>query len=115
MTKTNDRRSRRGLWGTALSVHLARIGHDVRLWARDPALVADMHLRRANPVPPDITIPNAVDAHDSFAALRGATIVVSATRTASCVMQMAAGFIEPNPRRQRHQGLEPETMLRISK
>jgi glycerol-3-phosphate dehydrogenase (NAD(P)+) len=24
-----------GSWGTALAVHLARVGHDVRLWARD--------------------------------------------------------------------------------
>ena len=28
-----------GSWGTALAVHLARVGHDVRLWARDPDLV----------------------------------------------------------------------------
>ena len=28
-----------GSWGTALAVHLARVGHDVRLWARDAALV----------------------------------------------------------------------------
>ena len=39
-----------GSWGTALAVHLARIGHTVRLWARDPALVAEMRTRRANPV-----------------------------------------------------------------
>ena len=31
-----------GSWGTALAVHLARVGHDVRLWARDRALVDDM-------------------------------------------------------------------------
>jgi len=24
-----------GSWGTALAVHLGRVGHDVRLWARD--------------------------------------------------------------------------------
>jgi glycerol-3-phosphate dehydrogenase (NAD(P)+) len=29
-----------GSFGTALSVHLARLGHDVRLWARDPGLLA---------------------------------------------------------------------------
>jgi glycerol-3-phosphate dehydrogenase (NAD(P)+) len=39
-----------GSWGTALAVHLARVGHDVRLWARDDALVADMTARRANAV-----------------------------------------------------------------
>ena len=27
-----------GSWGTALAVHLGRLGHDVRLWARDAAV-----------------------------------------------------------------------------
>ena len=31
-----------GSWGTALAVHLARTGHDVRLWARDAGLAADV-------------------------------------------------------------------------
>jgi glycerol-3-phosphate dehydrogenase (NAD(P)+) len=40
-------------------VHLARIGHEVRLWGRDAALVADMHQRRANAVYlPDINFPD---------------------------------------------------------
>src|SRR5262245_65460532 len=29
-----------GSWGTALALHLGRLGHDVRLWARDPQLIA---------------------------------------------------------------------------
>lgn len=37
-----------GSWGTALAIHLARAGHDVRLWARDPELVALMTAERAN-------------------------------------------------------------------
>jgi glycerol-3-phosphate dehydrogenase (NAD(P)+) len=44
-----------------LAVHLARAGHDVSLWARDTALVAEMHARRANPVYlPDVHLPAAV-------------------------------------------------------
>ena len=39
-----------GSWGTTLAVHLARVGHDACLWARDAALVADMQARRANAV-----------------------------------------------------------------
>jgi glycerol-3-phosphate dehydrogenase (NAD(P)+) len=38
-----------GSWGSALAVHLARTGHDVRLWARDPALAAAMSAGRTNP------------------------------------------------------------------
>jgi glycerol-3-phosphate dehydrogenase (NAD(P)+) len=37
-----------GGWGTALAVHLARLGHGVRLWARDPSLAAQLEARRVN-------------------------------------------------------------------
>jgi glycerol-3-phosphate dehydrogenase (NAD(P)+) len=37
-----------GSWGTALAVHLDRLGHDVRLWGRDPALVARLVETRVN-------------------------------------------------------------------
>lgn len=50
-----------GGWGTALAVHLARMGHDVRLWGRDAALVAEIAARRANPTYlPDIALPERV-------------------------------------------------------
>jgi glycerol-3-phosphate dehydrogenase (NAD(P)+) len=50
-----------GSWGTALAVHLARVGHDVRLWARDPELVDQMAASRANPrYLPDIALPDRV-------------------------------------------------------
>ena len=51
-----------GSWGTALAVHLARTGHDVRLWARDPALAADDGARRARirPTCPASTLPPAL-------------------------------------------------------
>ena len=38
-----------GSWGTALAVHLGRVGHDVRLWARDAALVDEMSRARGEP------------------------------------------------------------------
>jgi glycerol-3-phosphate dehydrogenase (NAD(P)+) len=42
-------------------VHLARAGHDVQLWARDPALAEEMSVRRANPVYlPDVHLPEQV-------------------------------------------------------
>src|SRR4029077_15115628 len=63
-----------GSWGTALAVHLARVGHDVRLWARDQAIVDDMASRRANVVYlPDVTLPATVSVtHDLARALGGA-------------------------------------------
>ena len=69
-----------GGWGTALAVHLARIGHDARLWARDPALVADIRARGANAVYlPDIRFPSNLSVTDDLAvALAGTELIVSA-------------------------------------
>ena len=56
-----------GSWGTALAVHLGRVGHDVRLWARDARLVAELNERRANAVYlPDITLPDPVSVTTSL-------------------------------------------------
>lgn len=51
MTSTRERIAvlGAGSWGTALAMHLARIGHDVRLWARDPELASEMRDARVNP------------------------------------------------------------------
>lgn len=37
-----------GSWGTALAIQLARVGHDVRLWARDGEHIAAMQSDRCN-------------------------------------------------------------------
>jgi glycerol-3-phosphate dehydrogenase (NAD(P)+) len=44
-----------GAWGTALAVHLARQGHDVALWARNPASIGRESARL-----PGITLPQNV-------------------------------------------------------
>jgi len=47
-----------GSWGTALAIHLSGAGHDVALWGRDRALVAEMSARRSNPTYlADLTFP----------------------------------------------------------
>lgn len=38
-----------GSWGTALAMQLARNGHAVTLWGRDPAQLAEMAQQRSNP------------------------------------------------------------------
>ena len=69
-----------GSWGTALSVHLARAGRHVRLWARDAALVNDMIAASANPrYLPDIPFPSGVTPTASLdAALQDAAFIVVA-------------------------------------
>src|SRR5262245_63604701 len=69
-----------GSWGTALAIHLARVGHDVRLWARDPELVAEMTACRMNPrYLAGVRFPDRVTFESCHAtALQGAKVVVIA-------------------------------------
>jgi len=97
-----------GSWGTALAVVAARTGHNVRIWSRNPAVVASINHERRNAsylsdtaIPVNVTatqeIPDALEGAD-FAilaapshatrgllsvmapALRAEMIVVSATK-----------------------------------
>ncbi len=108
-----------GSWGTALAIHLGRVGHDVRLWARDASLVADMAARRANPVYlPDVTFPDAITVTASLLdALAGSDVIVSAIPSHGCraVMRAAAEHAAPSATLvSATKGLEPDTQLRIS-
>jgi len=108
-----------GSWGTALAVHLGRVGHEVRLWARDPALVDDMASQRANvEYLPGIALPDSVSVtHDMRAALRDAELVVSAIPSHGCrdVVRSAAPHVAPRAVIvSATKGLETDTMLRMS-
>jgi glycerol-3-phosphate dehydrogenase (NAD(P)+) len=69
-----------GSWGTALGIHLGRVGHDVRLWARDPDLVQQIADARVNPrYLPDVRLPDRVTPiARSQMALQGSRVVVFA-------------------------------------
>jgi glycerol-3-phosphate dehydrogenase (NAD(P)+) len=108
-----------GSWGTALAVHLGRIGHDVRLWARDGALVEEMGARRANAVYlPDVRLPDSVSVTDALEdALAGAELVVSAIPSHGCrgVIHNAAPFLAAGAVVvSATKGLEAGSMLRMS-
>ena len=108
-----------GSWGTALAVHLARIGHTVRLWARDPALVAEMRTRRANPVyladtpfPETLTVTDRLDE-----ALAGAAMVVVAVPSHGlrAVARQAAAHVDAGAVvLSATKGLEDGSLLRMS-
>jgi glycerol-3-phosphate dehydrogenase (NAD(P)+) len=108
-----------GSWGTALSVHLGRLDHDVRLWARDGALVADMNASRVNAVYlPDVVLPPNVSITDRVGdAVRGRELVVSAIPSHGCravvreaALHAAAGAVFVSATK----GLEGDTLLRMS-
>jgi glycerol-3-phosphate dehydrogenase (NAD(P)+) len=100
-------------------VHLVRVGHEVRLWARDPALVSEMRSCRANAVYlPEVTLPetlivtNAIDE-----AVARTDLVVSAIPSQGCraVMRAAAPHLVPRATVvSATKGLETGTLLRMS-
>jgi glycerol-3-phosphate dehydrogenase (NAD(P)+) len=67
-----------GSWGTALTIHLARTGTPVRLWAREAEIVEGIQTRRRNPLyMPDFDVPADVEVTaDIRAAVDGAEIIV---------------------------------------
>jgi glycerol-3-phosphate dehydrogenase (NAD(P)+) len=108
-----------GSWGTALAVHLARVGHHVHLWARDAALVAEIQARRANAVYlPGVALPNDVTVTNSLVdAVSGRELVVSAIPSHGCrpvirsaVPHLASGAVIVSATK----GLETDTLLRMS-
>jgi glycerol-3-phosphate dehydrogenase (NAD(P)+) len=108
-----------GSWGTSLAVHLALVGHEVRLWGRDRALVADMIGRRANPVYlPDITFPPALEATAEMAeTLEGASIAIVAVPSHGVrgVARQMTGHLAPGTLIvSATKGIEEGSLLRMS-
>src|SRR5688572_7031173 len=108
-----------GSWGTALAVHLARTGHDVRLWARDAALAADMAAARMNRTYlPEIELPPSLaPTPDMRAAVDEAHFVVMAvpshglrevSRGARAHLPRACSIVSAT------KGLEEGSLLRMS-
>jgi glycerol-3-phosphate dehydrogenase (NAD(P)+) len=108
-----------GSWGTALAVHLGRVGHEVRLWARDRAFAEEIGSRGANAIYlPDISLPESVSVTaDLGTALADTDLVVSAIPSHGCraVVREAAPHITPRATIvSATKGLEMHTLLRMS-
>ncbi len=108
-----------GSWGTALAIHLAGIGHDVRLWARDAELVADMERRRANAVYlPDVRFPASLQPMASLPdSLTDAQLVLVAVPSHGLrqVMRQASAHVDPTAViLSATKGLEDGSLLRMS-
>lgn len=108
-----------GSWGTALAVHLAHTGHEVRLWARDAGLATEMTRTRRNAVYlPDIELPAALAPTAQLSsALEGAQFVVIAVPShgvrhvaaeASAHMPPGCAIVSAT------KGLEEGSLLRMS-
>jgi glycerol-3-phosphate dehydrogenase (NAD(P)+) len=108
-----------GGWGTALAVHGARAGHEVRLWGRDPSLVREIAVARQNPAYlPGVAIDDSVHITTSLDdAIAGAAIVVAAVPSHGLrdVIRRAAPHLERGAVLvSATKGLEADTRARMS-
>lgn len=56
-----------GAWGTALAIHLARVGHDVQLWSHNPEVVKQMQATRQNQrYLSGVKFPETLQVNDNF-------------------------------------------------
>ena len=108
-----------GSWGTALAVHLGRLGHTVRLWARDRTLVDEIRAHGSNTTYlPEITMPPCMSVTASIEeAIGGTDLIVSAIPSHGCraVIRAAAPHVAPHATVvSATKGLEVDTLLRMS-
>jgi len=108
-----------GSWGTALAIHLSRLGASPRLWGRDPALMKHIEGSRENPrYLPGITVPSGVQpTADARQALAGAGIVLVAvpSQFVEEVLDQIGDDIPPGAILvSAAKGLEPKRARRIS-
>lgn len=109
-----------GSWGTTLADLLARNGHRVRLWAREPEVVASITDRRENEMfLPDAPLAGTLEARATIPeTLNEAELVVSAPPS-HAVRTLAAGVAEGLGSRRVpivsvSKGLEPDTHRLLS-
>ena len=108
-----------GSWGTALAIHLGRVGVPVRLWARDPALAQAMRAARDNPrYLPGLVLPDAVivTAEPSAALDAIGTVVIAVpSHFVEAVLTRVAAQVAPRAVLvSATKGLEPRRGLRMS-
>lgn len=107
-----------GSWGTALAVHLARLGHDVRLWGRDAALVDRLHAECVNvDYLPGVALETVRPTASIADAVGDATLIVVAVPSqglravvhqAVAIAPVAVPFVSTT------KGLEHGTLFRMS-
>jgi glycerol-3-phosphate dehydrogenase (NAD(P)+) len=108
-----------GSWGTALAVHLARIGHAVRIWSIEAPVIEEMRERRANAIYlPDVLLPAPVMPTASLEeALSGVgvVVVVVPSHAVRSVARAARPYLAPRAVLvSAAKGLELETLQRMS-
>ncbi len=88
-----------GAWGTALATHGARLGHEVRIWAFEPDVVADIMEHHENRTfLPGVALPASVTASCSLEEVLGGAEVVIFVAPSSHLRRVsaeAAAHVDP--------------------
>ena len=108
-----------GSWGTALSAHLVRAGHAVRLWVREAALAREIAERHENTrYLPGVTLPEEIAASSDLASsLDGAAFVLVVIPSEFCrglYRRLAPLLPKDAEVVSATKGLELDTFLRMS-
>jgi glycerol-3-phosphate dehydrogenase (NAD(P)+) len=107
-----------GSWGTALAEHLARAGHQVSLWAREPEVVAGIRDDQRNPLfLSDLVVRDTIVAtNDIGEAAHGATAIVFVVpvQFARAVLRDVRSHLAPETTVvSASKGIEVETLKRM--
>ncbi len=107
-----------GAWGMALAVVARRAGRDVRLWAREPEVVADIEARRENArFLPGITLDPAIAVSGDLARAADADavlLVIPAQFLRACAAALAPAWRAGVPAVICAKGIERETCALMS-
>jgi glycerol-3-phosphate dehydrogenase (NAD(P)+) len=108
-----------GSWGTALAVHLARVGHAVRLWGREADLVAEMRSTRENRLfLPGVRLDPAIEPcdrlQDAVSEIDMVLLVTPSHGTRAVARDLASWLSPGSTIVSATKGLEVETLLRPS-
>ncbi len=106
-----------GGWGTALTVPLARNGHDVKVWSFEKDVCDEINLNHTNNnYLPGITIPDVVTATNDYTVLAGSDIIVVAvpTQFIRSVVNGARDILTGIPVVNVAKGIERNTLMRVS-
>jgi glycerol-3-phosphate dehydrogenase (NAD(P)+) len=108
-----------GSWGTALATHLARAGHPVRIWAREPEVAAEINGSHTNSLfLPGAELPELLHGTDQLSlAVADAEVVIVAVPSEHCrgLYGRLGGLLPAGtPLVSATKGLEIETLKRMS-
>lgn len=107
-----------GSWGTALAAHLRRRGDDVRLWAREPEVLAGIRDAGRNPFfLSDVDLPGGLQVSgDINAVVDGAAVVVVAVPSefVTLTLKSIARITDGTPVVSATKGFDPERHLRMT-